>query len=309
MYFIRLCRQLYTALLLITIIFIFINPKIAGLFLSEDFGIRILGSKICDFRYTALVVFLISFYLYFNENFKKTDLFYLLFSIVCLYFSKTRSAIIPAIFLALFIFIIFASKKNVMHKDKFKPVYFSIVAIFLIFLFFQNEIVNITTRYQTVKFISLSGRDIIWSWAFDYMQHNFWGAGFSNGFKSLFTNLPIIVDPTTGYVLYTKNIGNAHNIFIEVLVSSGWLAFFSYIILILFSFFKAYKNINLNSEVFIDSEVLIFILFTAMIFFGMFDAYLLVPTSTNFGFFWTIIILIYTNKKRIKKDESINSNK
>jgi len=300
-YFIKLCRQIYTALLLITFFFVFINPKIAGLILNEDFGVRIQGSKICDFRFTSLAVFVISFYLYFHDNFKKKDLFYLLFSILCLYFSKTRGAIMPAIILAAIIFISFLRKDDSKNKSNFLPFYLFFIFSSMIIIFFQDQVVNILTRNQTTSLTSLSGRDIIWSWSFDYMANHFWGAGFANGFKSIFTNLPIMINPETGAVLFTKSIGNAHNVFIEVLVSSGWIAFFSFIFLIILSFLKNFKNNKSKIDLFEKREEhLILMLFCALILFSFFDATMLVPTSNSFGFFWTIIILIYTNNKKSK---------
>jgi O-antigen ligase len=191
-----------------------------------------------------------------NKNYKFTILFMQLINVVVLLFSGSKGAIFALIVgLVLSVPILIIHKKPKFNKYNT----FTIIIIFLILiLLYHNNIENLLFYFNDnilrLKTISNgTGRYNIWIGLLKlpFISHPF---GFNDNYLYLYLKDLNIKE----YMAFLNNQGRAHNMYLQVLVSYGYITFslFFYIII------KLLKRICLSYKRIEKSYIIIFSLFT-----------------------------------------------
>lgn len=293
---IKIVNLVFICLIVLTFFLSFNYPDIVGSRNFEKFN-RISGNKFSDFKFIQMITFIISLYFFLNSNnFEKKQIIYLLISIIALISSYTRSIIFICFFMSLIlIFFPTINRQNSIYKTKVFFI-FIITSIFLI-LFSKFSLIEFVTRQGTVSIYDLSGRNLIWSYSFELMKDKFFGYGLGSGFKNIFTNLENI--EFNNQILIVKNIGSAHNFFLEILVSGGWLPFFLVIIIHCHVLLTSFHNILKKKD---NVLILLFSLFLCVNCYSLFEVHTLVPASNSFAFYWILLSLITAKNFQIKNE-------
>jgi len=289
-------------LIIFTILLSIFFPNYVSVVKNENFY-RIIGNKISDFKVIPIFTLTISFisFLFLSKNILNINLFYSIISILALYLSQTRSTIFIS-FLIIFIFTIVFFKTNEKNKNYLnKKILFYFLILFFLTYLSLDFILSTFTRGNTVSFFELSGREFVWSTIINHMESKFLGFGLGYAVKDLFLNLPNYYNIASDSLLITKNIGSAHNFYLEFLISGGWICFICIIFIHIYLLKTSIDLLFFNGD--LESKI-IGTLYFVFIFIALFDSFAFVPTSNSFAFYWILITMIL-----IKKNKIANENK
>tara|TARA_B100001741_G_C16553187_1_gene600634 strand:+ start:1434 stop:2666 length:1233 start_codon:yes stop_codon:yes gene_type:complete len=276
-----LIRNIFSILLLLVAFFYIFTE---GYVIS---GLRISGGRIANVLIICPIIFLISCFIYSTKYNNLLNKICIVSSLFFLFFAYSRSTWWSTLFLTFFLFIKLyffnsSNSKNVNIKFFFHFLVFSLIIIMILYF---SEIMNFLTRGQDDVF-HLSGRDIIAEWVFSYMSENFFGLGAGTGFKRIFPTLIYYFDPLE---MDPRNIGTAHNAYLEIFVSGGWISFVSYTLLSVFPLIFFIKNFK---KILKSNFYLLFLLFVLVISNNMVNATSTMPSYLAFSYSWLILALI-----------------
>lgn len=275
-----LIRNIFFSLLIIVLFFYFFTEDYVAV---EN---RIYGGRIANLLIICPIIFIISLFLTTTTKNNLLNKICLVFSFTLIFFAYSRSTWWATIFLTILLYckILFVDYKKKEKKLKF----FSILAIIIftvILIFNFSEVLFILSRGQENPF-STSGRDIIAKWTIDYMDDRFFGLGLGTGFKRIFPTLIYNFD----YLgLEAEKIGTAHNAYLEILVSGGWISFLSLIFLSIIPILFFIKNFK---KIIKSNYYLLFLIFLFLIMNNMVNASSTIPSYLTFSVFWLILSII-----------------
>ena len=278
----------FTLLLIVAFFYIFTDGYVVS-------GFRISGGRIANVLIICPIIFLISCFIYSTKYNNLLNKICIVSSLFFLFFAYSRSTWWSSLFLTFFLFIklFFYNSSNTKNINTKFFYHFLVISFVIIMILYFSEIMNFLTRGQEDIF-HLSGRDVIAQWVFSYMSENFFGLGLGTGFKRIFPFLTHF----NPYEFENKNIGTAHNAYLEIFMAGGWISLISFSlmsILPLLYFIKNFKKI-INSNFY-----LLFILFIHLILNNMVNAQSTLPSYLIFSFSWFILAL--TNLYIYHKDK------
>lgn len=299
---IKIINNILIFLIIFTILLSIFFPNYVSVIKNESFY-RIIGNKISDFKVIPIFTLTISFisFLFSSKNILNINFFYSIISILALYLSQTRSIIFISFLIVLVFTLVFfiTNKKNKNNLNK-KILFYFLILFFLTFLSL-DFILTALTRGNTVSLFELSGREFVWSTIINYMESRFLGFGLGYAVKDLFLNLPNYYNFVSDSLLITKNIGSAHNFYLEFLISGGWICFICIICIHIYLLKISINLLIYNAD--LESKI-IATLYFVFTFIALFDSFAFVPTSNSFAFYWILITMIL-----IKRNKILNENK
>lgn len=290
-------RNILILIIILTLIFYLLKPEFVGVTEIEN-SIRITGGKFSDFKFIPLVTYIISVILFLDDtdkNLNKFNFICILISLSALFFSLTRSIIFLSIVITFVYtsYILISKTKDLFNLKKKIIIFYS---IFFLFIFLpKNFFLDILSRSNTVGIFDLSGRNFIWSFSFNYMKETFFGYGIGSGFKDIFKNLPDVVYYDLDKILLTKNIGNTHNFYIEMLFAGGWVSFLSIIFLHIIFILRSLMLLKKKPT---RENFILFFIFISISFVGFFDSFFIVPASNSYAIYWIVCAMIFANIKK-----------
>lgn len=278
----KLIRIIFIFLLIIVVL---LNLFSSGYVATES---RISGGRVANVLVISPIVLFISIYLMLNGSKDFINIFCIILSATVIFFAYSRSTWWSTIFFSflLMLKVLFLKDNNELKKLKQRSIlYFTLFILIVVTLFFYSEIINFLTRGQKDPF-SLSGRDLIAKWVFEQMKNNIFGLGLGTGFKRIF---PTLIGYFEQYGLEAEHIGTAHNAYLSMLISGGWISFLSYILLSILPIIFFIKKFKLLIK---SNFYLLFIIFLFLISNNMVNATAVMPSYLTFGLFWLILSLI-----------------
>lgn len=261
---------LFSSVIILNFILMILYPN--GLVLGENYNpIHLLGAKngIQMVVLPAMTIILIYSYCFYNKL-KMFPLLLLLLSLTTLFITSSGTAIVILILVS--IFLITYKKYTFSIKTYllvYISLYFSIVIFRLQEVLFGNFIVNVLE-----KDITFTGRTHVWDIVLYYLKYS-WIIGYGRGNNIIFTE--------------TSYLNEAHNGFLEILLSSGVIGLLSFII-ILYIVGKKLSKYKKN----ISSKILTFSIFAYMVI-G------LTESVFNRIEFWLLLVIAYNVDWIIKK--------
>jgi O-antigen ligase len=161
-----------------------------------------------------------------DSSFRRSVVFILIFSILCLLLTQTRSAWI-SLFLVYFVYCLLSSRKQLIYV-------FLLLAVGLMVPMVHDRVAEIFLSesssiddliYANEKLNSFDWRKVVWFSSLDYIfESPFFGYGL-NTFKYYFSDFILFE--------YEENSFDAHNVYIQMLFDVGFFGLFFYFILLL----------------------------------------------------------------------------
>ncbi|MCH7400526.1 O-antigen ligase family protein [Belliella kenyensis] len=220
---------------------------------------------------------------------KRRHLLLILISIICIYFSDSTSAILIALASLAFMFVCTVSLKG----ENVKLIGLIVLTLSLL-LFVFIEVDYIFGLFG--KEADLTGRIPLWIILWDFiLEKPLLGYGFEN----FWTNESISHEVWTQ--MNWNNIYQAHNGFVDVIISAGFLGFVWLIWIILKTFFSAILWLSKHPD--------LTFLWTASFFF-FFIFYNMIESSTikHNDAFWLFFVVTVSLHNKVKKQKYIHEN-
>jgi O-antigen ligase len=224
------------------------------------------------------ILILISIYL---KQKKKAILFYfsliILFSALILTFS--RSAFL-ALFLSLFILLIYSVSKKVEVKKIISVLLILILVSGISFVLFNDLLKTRMQGQERLEVKSNTERTVLKNQAFKLLNKNwFLGAGINNYIFTVHEKIDNALD--------VWEYQPVHNVYLLILIELGILGLISYIYLLIYSLYKAFSSNDLN-------KVILGLIILTIIIINFFDHYFWTYWS---GLVMTFLIIGLVNKK------------
>ena len=288
-----LLRSICFMLLIFVAISSLINIQFVG-YESDIFGLRILGGRVASSGISALLLYTISLY-FLTIGYKSSfrSIIFIIFGLIFIYFSKTRSIYFLTIAITYSIFIVSLFNKSSRIPFLLKPVFYFILPTLIIsnLLFFidAQSVIYFLIRYNLDSFKNFGGRLSISKWTIDRLLVDPWGLGYVAGFRNIFLFQGQIND------VITQRIGTTHNSYLEIMIGAGWHALFFYLLILgtsIKNFIKVLRMKYIDDDI-KNSNQLGFLLLGLILTLALIDSKFVLPTRNEFGYFWYTIGLSF----------------
>ena len=238
------------------------------------------------------VIFVVSFYfmLFKLEPFRKS-LFCLSVGIAVLAIAQTRSTYITVVLAFAYVLCMWMKTSKSARLQFFAIVFLLPVLIVAgVSALGGERVYHVLTRGQSEEGMkTVSGRTYVNDFVLHTVAESPLGIGYVAGFRSRFMALrdsSAPLDPT--------HIGNAHNMYFEVLAGAGWLAFAVFIALLalIARHYLQKRAADFGQTANWHVRNLAWILFLSMLVLGLFSSEFVLPAKACFGYFWFVIGMI-----------------
>lgn len=241
--------------------------------------------------------FLFSEYL---SNKKKSTLLFTIIALVCLFVAGKRAHLIFSIFACIVLY--FVSKKDSKLMNKilmFVVVGFIGLGAFLFLSKYIPELMNVVNRF-TLLFEEgdlANGRSELYALAIMlWKQHMIFG----NGWGAFAYNYPSYIINTEGAIT-----NDAHNVYLQLLCEVGIVGALFIILLMIYFFVSAYKNILENNNLTKVEDVITKFAFSYQIFFLLY-CFTGNPLYDHYCYVVYFIVIGYTLYIRFRSKDGIN---
>jgi hypothetical protein len=269
-----------------------VSIRAAGGVYIPEAGFRILGGSVAPMPVLGQVIFAVSFYfmLFKLEPFRKS-LFCLAVGIAVLAIAQTRSTYIVVVLAFAYVLCMWMKTSKSARLQFFAIIFLLPVLIGAgVSALGGDRVYQVLTRGQSEEGLkTLSGRTYVNDFVLHTVAQSPQGIGYVAGFRSRFMALrdsSAPLDPT--------RIGNAHNMYFEVLAGAGWLALATFIALLALI---ARHALQKRTPDFMRTarwhvRNLAWILFLSMLVLGLFSSEFVLPARACFGYFWFAVGMI-----------------